>query len=146
MSSRRKHLNPPTQADSSSQSESNQAKMLSARIVPRLRLYTGCTQESVAEKGEIVGKQMQRRLTSYLVALGLALGAAPNGFGQGPTFTTIDYPGSTGTMAWAINPHGDIVGIYTLADKTTHGFLLTTDGNFTAIDFPGAPSTQLLWD
>ena len=33
------------------------------------------------------------------------------------------------------------MGSYTLADKSTHGFLLASDGNFTSIDFPGAAYT-----
>src|SRR6478752_9504751 len=80
---------------------------------------------------------MQRQSTLYLVALSLALGATPAVFGDGPTFTAIDYPGAASTQASGINNRGDIVGSYTLADKSTHGFLLASDGNFTSIDFPG---------
>src|ERR1044072_881070 len=84
---------------------------------------------------------MQRQSTLYLVALSLALGATPAVFGDGPTPTAIDYPGAVSTQASGINNHGDIVGSYALADKSNHGFLLTSDGNFTSIDFPGAAYT-----
>src|SRR5713101_8017785 len=84
---------------------------------------------------------MQRQSTLYLVALSLALGATPAVFGDGPTFTPIDFPGAASTQAWGINNRGDIVGTYTLADKSTHGFLLASDGNFTSIDFAGAAYT-----
>src|SRR5690242_2417477 len=85
---------------------------------------------------------MRRQSKLYLLALGCLLGATANVFGQG-TFTAIDFPGSASTIPWAINNSGDIVGIYTLADKSTHGFLRTGDGVFTSIDFPGASNTNL---
>ena len=54
--------------------------------------------------------------------------------------TLIDYPAATATQAWGINTRGDIVGFYTGADKTNHGFLLN-GGKFTSIDYPGAAAT-----
>ena len=77
-------------------------------------------------------------MAAMILTAALAVSAAA----QTPTFTTIDYPGSTATMAWGINTHGDIVGIYMLADKKWHGFLLS-GGNYTPIDFPGSDNTQL---
>ena len=71
------------------------------------------------------------------LVFGAGFGAVSN---EDPTFTAIDFPGSTGTQAWGINPSGDIVGFYTGAG-VTHGFLLS-GGNFTSIDFPGAASTS----
>jgi uncharacterized membrane protein len=53
------------------------------------------------------------------------------------TFTTIDPPGSTFTLALDINAPGDIVGNYATADGRGHGFLLSK-GTFTTIDVPGA--------
>jgi len=41
----------------------------------------------------------------------------------------------------AINPEGDVVGTYTGADGTSHGYLLSRTG-FTSIDFPGAGLTE----
>ena len=38
-------------------------------------------------------------------------------------FTSLDFPGATGTQAWGINSRGDIVGVYG-AGGTTHGFVL----------------------
>ncbi len=77
----------------------------------------------------------------YLLALGL-LGATSNVFGQGPTFTTIDFPGAASTTPWGINTRGDIVGLYTNADKSTHGFLLS-GGQYSTVDFPGASGSEL---
>ncbi len=56
------------------------------------------------------------------------------------TFSTIDFPGATSTVAFDINPSGEIVGRYVTAGNT-HGFLLSTKGELTAIDFPGAVFT-----
>jgi hypothetical protein len=66
---------------------------------------------------------MQRQWKLYVLALSLALSAASSVLADGPTFTAIDFPGAASTQAWGINPSGDIVGIYTTADKSTHGFL-----------------------
>lgn len=55
------------------------------------------------------------------------------------TFSTIDYPGATTTVASGVNDAGDVVGSYT-ASFLNHGFLLRS-GTFTTIDFPGAYST-----
>src|SRR3989442_16011144 len=86
-------------------------------------------------------KQMKRQWKPYLFALSFALGATSNLLGDGPTFTAIDFPGAASTQAWGVNNRGDIVGTYTLADKSTHGFLLASDGKFTSIDFAGAAYT-----
>jgi len=40
-------------------------------------------------------------------------------------FFTIDYPGSTRTVARGINPQGDIVGYYNDAAGKTHGFFMS---------------------
>jgi len=74
-----------------------------------------------------------------LVALNLLLGAAPAVAAE-PTFTTIDVPGSTFTFPFAINPAGEIVGLYFDANDVGHGFLLS-NGNFTTIEFQGATFT-----
>jgi probable HAF family extracellular repeat protein len=84
--------------------------------------------------------EMRSKTTLYSIALGLAMGAASNVSGQGPNFATIDFPESSGTQAWAINPRGDVVGSYTLPDKSTHGFLIGWD-RYVTIDFPGATAT-----
>src|SRR5258708_39934470 len=80
---------------------------------------------------------MKRHWQLYLLALGSLLSAASNVLGQGPTFSTIDFPGAATTLAWGINTRGDIVGGYLNADKSDHGFLLN-GGQYSTIDFPGA--------
>jgi probable HAF family extracellular repeat protein len=84
--------------------------------------------------------RMNHQRTLHFIALSFALGATFNAFAVDPTFTAIDFPGATGTQTWGITPRGDIIGNYTLADKTTHGFLLSGD-IFTSIDYPGAAVT-----
>ena len=41
------------------------------------------------------------------------------------TFTTFDVPGASLTIAFSINPRGDIVGDYVDASGNTHGYLLS---------------------
>jgi hypothetical protein len=41
------------------------------------------------------------------------------------TFTTIDFPGVTFTVAESITPQGDIVGFYEDSSGNDHGFLLS---------------------
>ena len=81
------------------------------------------------------------RSTLNLFLFSFALSGALNLVGQTPTLTTIDYPGSSLTIPWAINNRGDIVGNYGSADKSNHGFLLSA-GKYTTIDFPGSNNTQ----
>jgi hypothetical protein len=60
------------------------------------------------------------------MALVLVLGVSliPATRASSLTFTTIDPPGSTFTLALDINASGDIVGNYVTADGRTHRFLL----------------------
>ena len=83
---------------------------------------------------------MRPEFRNYLLALGLGLTAAVQAIGQNAAMTAIDYPGATGTQAWGINPRGEIVGLYTLADKSTRGFLLR-NGAYSSVDYPGAAVT-----
>jgi hypothetical protein len=55
---------------------------------------------------------------------------------------TIDFPGATATLAFGINPQGDIVGWYIDSAGGNHGFLLHK-GAFIPIDFPGATTTRV---
>jgi probable HAF family extracellular repeat protein len=86
---------------------------------------------------------MKRRmlLNSLTIAITCAIGVASIAVAQTPGYTTIDYPGSTSTSAWGINNLGDVVGVYSLPDKTTHGFLWSA-GKLSSIDFPGASGTD----
>src|SRR5215469_2875564 len=83
---------------------------------------------------------MKRQWKLYLLALSVALGVASTAQGQGGAYAAIDFPGSTQTLAWAINKAGDIVGSYTIAGAT-HAFKLT-GGEFTTIDYPGGTYTD----
>jgi hypothetical protein len=55
------------------------------------------------------------------------------------TFTTIDVPGATNTLAGGLNNLDHIVGYYTQSDGIFHGFL-DVGGMFTSIDDPTATS------
>jgi len=55
-------------------------------------------------------------------------------------YASLNFPGSTGTTAIAINNHNAVVGSYSLGTTGTHGFLWQ-NGTFTTIDFPGATYT-----
>ena len=55
------------------------------------------------------------------------------------TFTQIDFPGATITLANAISNRDQIVGIYIDVSGAQHGFLL--DDGFAPLDFPGADGT-----
>ena len=78
-------------------------------------------------------------LTAGFAALLTLLVSASTAFSL--TFTTIDPPGSTATLALDINARGDIVGNYLTADGKTHGFLLS-NGTFTTIDVPRSRPPQ----
>ena len=83
---------------------------------------------------------MRNRVALFVIALFLAL--VPAKLSQGDvafTFTSIDVPGATATLAAGINNAGQIVGAYIAADGTTHGFL-DSGGTFTTIDDPNATS------
>lgn len=85
---------------------------------------------------------MKHQWTAYILAFSFVLTATSTALGQGPTFTSIDFPGAAATNAWGINTSGDIVGDYTNADKSVHGFLFSR-GRYTTIDVPNASSTSV---
>lgn len=53
------------------------------------------------------------------------------------TFTSIDVPGASGTLATGINPGRHIVGIYYDSGGNSHGFLLK-GSNYSTVDVPGS--------
>lgn len=65
------------------------------------------------------------------------------------TFTTVVYHNAAGTNAAftqvrAVGPDGTVVGSYRMTGEPTnnfHGFILTTDGQFISVDFPGHINT-----
>jgi len=62
---------------------------------------------------------MRQQLKLYLLAFSFVLGVTPKALAEDPTFTTIDFPDASKTLALDINPRGDIVGNYDLVDATT---------------------------
>src|SRR5438034_592858 len=63
--------------------------------------------------------------------------------GPQPTITTFDAPGAgtgpgQGTLPFAINPAGTVLGYYIDAGDARHGFLRARDGAITTFDAPGA--------
>ena len=64
-------------------------------------------------------------------------------------FTTIDFPDAAGTVvagtdARGIGPNGEIVGAYLVAGEpavNVHGYLLTKQGEFVAVNYPGHTNT-----
>ena len=64
-------------------------------------------------------------------------------------FTTIDFPDAAGavvagTGAGGIGPSGEIVGTYSVAGEpavNVHGYLLTKQGEFVAVNYPGHTNT-----
>jgi uncharacterized membrane protein len=93
----------------------------------------------VNDPGQIVGGYC---LLSNEVACGGLLNPTDHGFlDDHGTFTTIDFPGASGTQPMAINYAGVIVGIYEIAHAGPYSFLYR-NGIFTNIDFPGANLTS----
>jgi uncharacterized membrane protein len=74
-----------------------------------------------------------------LITLSLAP-AATNAGAPKWTFTSIDFPDASVTVAYDINEDGDIVGFYRNSTGF-HGYLLS-EGSFTTIDFPDAIQTR----
>jgi uncharacterized membrane protein len=69
------------------------------------------------------------------------LGGPGNGFlDSGGSYSTVNFPGGTGTHDNGINNAGEIVGQYKDSMAVRHGFL-DNGGTFTTIDFPGADQT-----
>jgi probable HAF family extracellular repeat protein len=85
-------------------------------------------------------QQFGKRSLKYWAAW-LALSCGPAAVAQSPGFTSITYPGAVSTGASGVNDKGDVVGVYRLADKSSHGYLYHA-GTLTPIDYPNATSTD----
>ena len=59
------------------------------------------------------------------------------------TYVIISVPGARSTDAYGIDNAGDVVGTYTDASGTRHGFLYSSRGVFTSVDVPGSTDTFL---
>ena len=94
-------------------------------------------QLALTESGVVLRRKGMLALCLALSILVLGVSASA----QHPTVITIDPPGSTLTIANAINPAGKITGVYRDASGY-HGFLRASDGSFTTFDVPGAYSTE----
>jgi uncharacterized membrane protein len=57
------------------------------------------------------------------------------------SYTTLDVPDESFTIALGINNAGQTVGHY-FDPAGSHGFLLDVDGNYTTLDVPGAAGTD----
>ena len=68
--------------------------------------------------------------SAVLIALILALGALSNAYATSYTYTSLDYPGASGTGAAGINDAGTIVGGYWTRVVVEHGFV-RSDGTYT---------------
>jgi uncharacterized membrane protein len=55
-------------------------------------------------------------------------------------FSSINFPGATATLAFAINDAGTVVGRYVSAGRT-HGFVRNAEGELSTLDYPGASFT-----
>lgn len=76
--------------------------------------------------------------TSEIVGAYVDASAVSHGYlDDAGVFTTVDYPGGTGTVLYDINSPGEMVGGFTDASGNTHGFL-DNGGTFTQLDYPGA--------
>jgi probable HAF family extracellular repeat protein len=58
------------------------------------------------------------------------------------TYTNIDLPSASSTIASNLNNHGQVVGSFVDSLGTQHAFVTEKRGGFTTIDFPGAVSTS----
>ena len=85
---------------------------------------------------------MNTRLMPAIPVMALGLSFATQSFAQTFTYTQIDVPNSSGSSPNASNSYGQMVGTYTDADGTLHGFLRDTDGTYLKFDYPGASFTS----
>jgi hypothetical protein len=69
-------------------------------------------------------------------------GATVHGYiDTGGSFTNVDYPGASGTVAGAINNAGVIVGLYSFPSSTGPSGFIFNGGLYQTLNFPGAPYT-----
>jgi hypothetical protein len=89
---------------------------------------SGTIPSGINPAGEVVGWYTQAGVTRGFTYL------------NGVFTTNIVYPGAAFTQLRGITPGGTMVGTYRNAGEPTvnlHGFVLTTDGAFTPVNYPG---------
>jgi hypothetical protein len=79
---------------------------------------------------------MSKMLSRSILIISLAAGLASAAFAQPFTFTTIDFPGATPTLANGINASTQIVGLYA-GGAFLGGPFLYSGGSFSPINVPG---------
>ncbi len=80
--------------------------------------------------------------TLRLLAVVLAV-LSPLAFGQGGTYTQIDYPGASYTQCLGINTAGTVVGAYGTQGSPNNDGFMWTSGDFIHLDYPGNASTTV---
>lgn len=95
----------------------------------------------INNSGEVVGYYQTTACSNYDLNV-------PNCSTEGFTFinntyTTITVPNSTSTTVNGVNDLGDLVGFYTQADGTRHGFVWYHTGVIETVDNPGSAYTTV---
>jgi len=86
--------------------------------------------------------KFNRKVVAVVAFLGLASLLAVAQTTASCTYTTFQYPGSTGTTATGINDYNTVVG-YTAVNGALVGFIRWSNGTFTKVNVPGASRTLL---
>ena len=61
----------------------------------------------------------------------------------GAEYIPFDPAGSVGTTTMGINTNNTVFGFYKSSDTVYHGFLLSLDGTYTVLTYPGAKTTAI---
>jgi probable HAF family extracellular repeat protein len=89
-----------------------------------------------------LGTNNRRQVVGSYLADGATLrGFVRNKRGKYEPFDAVS--DAFGTLAFDINDHGSVVGLYADADLVVHGFVRRPNGTITTVDVPGAQSTGL---
>lgn len=85
----------------------------------------------------------QRTIPTAINNRGQIAGYTDHGFLRHPdgSIVIFDVPNAVSTQPTAIDPEGDITGVYLDSSSLSHGFFRDKDGTITAFDVPNAIST-----
>ena len=108
--------------------------------------FSGMTATNLTGVNNSVNNKMQ--VTGYVTQAPNSIAGFVLDFTYTPAFTVsnvrdVYVPGSTATIPVKINDRGQMVGLYYDAKGAVHGFLFS-NGQYSAIDFPGAVATEAL--